>query len=133
MFARHAASLILWRPGPDGIEVLMGMRGAGHRFMPNRLVFPGGAVDQADRRAQAATEPDPGTLALLAPAPASAADSGDAQLTVVHGVRGLVADVRLDGELVLSGFAPERVTDPLPVPAGRHSLQVWPSGAIGVP
>ena len=43
----------------------MGMRGAGHRFMPNRLVFPGGAVDQADRRAQAATEPDPATLAML--------------------------------------------------------------------
>ncbi len=28
--------------------MLMGMRGAGHRFMPNRLVFPGGAVDRAD-------------------------------------------------------------------------------------
>ena len=26
----------------------MGMRGARHRFMPNRLVFPGGAVDRAD-------------------------------------------------------------------------------------
>jgi 8-oxo-dGTP pyrophosphatase MutT (NUDIX family) len=65
VFARHAASLILWRPGPDGTEVLMGMRGAGHRFMPNRLVFPGGAVDKIDRRAQAATEPDPATLAML--------------------------------------------------------------------
>lgn len=28
--------------------MLMGMRGAKHRFMPNRLVFPGGAVDRAD-------------------------------------------------------------------------------------
>lgn len=65
VFARHAASLILWRPGPEGIEVLMGVRGAGHRFMPNRLVFPGGAVDKADRVAQAATEPDAGTLAML--------------------------------------------------------------------
>ncbi len=27
----------------------MGMRGARHRFMPNRLVFPGGRVDPADR------------------------------------------------------------------------------------
>ena len=43
----------------------MGMRGAGHRFMPSRLVFPGGAVDQSDRTAPAATEPDPATLAML--------------------------------------------------------------------
>ena len=28
--------------------MLMGMRGAKHRFMPNRLVFPGGRVDRAD-------------------------------------------------------------------------------------
>lgn len=65
VFARHAVSLILWRAGADGAEVLMGVRGAGHRFMPNRLVFPGGAVDPGDRRAPAATEPDPATLAML--------------------------------------------------------------------
>lgn len=65
----------------------------------------------------------------LAAAPASAASTAPASLTVVHGVRGLVADVRLDGKLVLSGFAPERVTDPLNVPAGRHHVQAWPTGA----
>lgn len=70
---------------------------------------------------------------LLAPAasaaaPASAAPAA-AQLTVVHGIRGLVADVRLDNRLVLSGFAPERVTDALSVSAGRHRLRVWPTGA----
>ena len=32
------------------------MRGAGHRFMPNRLVFPGGAVDPADFAADVAAE-----------------------------------------------------------------------------
>jgi 8-oxo-dGTP pyrophosphatase MutT (NUDIX family) len=64
-FARHAASLLLWRDGPDGTEVLMGVRGAGHRFMPNRLVFPGGAVDPADRTSLAATEPDKATLAMI--------------------------------------------------------------------
>ena len=31
--------------------MLMGMRGAKHRFMPNRLVFPGGRVDRADHNA----------------------------------------------------------------------------------
>ncbi len=66
VFARHAASLLLWRDGAGGLEVLMGVRGAGHRFMPNRLVFPGGAVDPADKQAPAATEPDPCTLAHLA-------------------------------------------------------------------
>lgn len=65
VFARHAASLLLWREGAAGLEVLMGVRGAGHRFMPNRLVFPGGAVDPADKVAAAASEPDPATLALL--------------------------------------------------------------------
>jgi 8-oxo-dGTP pyrophosphatase MutT (NUDIX family) len=64
-FARHAASLLLWRDGPDDTEVLMGVRGAGHRFMPNRLVFPGGAVDPADRRSPAATEPSAATLAMI--------------------------------------------------------------------
>lgn len=77
-----------------------------------------------------------GLLALALPAiPASAQTApavpapAPAQLTVVHGVRGLVADVRLDDQLVLSGFAPERVTEPLAVPPGTHRVQVWPSGA----
>jgi len=59
---RHAASLIVLR---NEISVLMGMRGARHRFMPNRLVFPGGAVDRADARAPVAAEPAPETLAAL--------------------------------------------------------------------
>jgi len=46
--ARHAASLLVWREAGETTEILMGMRGARHRFMPNRLVFPGGAVDRAD-------------------------------------------------------------------------------------
>lgn len=35
--------------------MLMGMRGAKHRFMPNRLVFPGGAVERADLAAPSAS------------------------------------------------------------------------------
>ena len=49
---RPAASLVVLR---DDGTVLMGMRGARHRFMPNRLVFPGGAVDPADHDAAPAT------------------------------------------------------------------------------
>jgi 8-oxo-dGTP pyrophosphatase MutT (NUDIX family) len=53
--ARHAASLIVLRGPAEAPEMLMGLRGAGHRFNPNRLVFPGGAVDRADLDARAAT------------------------------------------------------------------------------
>ncbi|HMO09538.1 MAG TPA: NUDIX domain-containing protein [Paracoccaceae bacterium] len=45
---RPAATVILWRKGPRGPEVLMGQRGAGAVFMPDKVVFPGGAVDPAD-------------------------------------------------------------------------------------
>ena len=53
--ARHAASLIVYRVERGEPHMLMGLRGARHRFMPNRLVFPGGRVDRADLRAVFAT------------------------------------------------------------------------------
>jgi len=89
-----------------------------HRTLPG-LLRPAGL----GLAALALTAP----VVLLAAAPAQAADN--ASLTVVHGVRGLVADVKMDGKLVLSGFAPERVTDALSVTPGRHRVQAWPSGA----
>ncbi len=63
--ARHAASLLVLRG--DGLqpEILMGMRGAGHRFMPNRLVFPGGAVDRADATAPVAGPMGTHVLAMV--------------------------------------------------------------------
>lgn len=63
-FARPAASLLVLRRGRTP-EVLMGLRGAGHKFMPNRLVFPGGAVDPADHDAPHATPPRPDVLHRL--------------------------------------------------------------------
>ena len=53
--AKHAASLIVLRIVDGEPHMLMGMRGAKHRFMPNRLVFPGGRVDRADLTAPHAT------------------------------------------------------------------------------
>lgn len=46
---RHAASLILLRHSGGGAEVLMGRRPVKSRFAPDIFVFPGGAVDAADR------------------------------------------------------------------------------------
>ena len=45
---RPAATLVLWRNGLAGPEVLMGQRGAQAAFMPSKYVFPGGAVDAGD-------------------------------------------------------------------------------------
>ncbi len=45
---RPAATVVLWREGSRGAEVLMGQRGAGAVFMPSKYVFPGGRVDPGD-------------------------------------------------------------------------------------
>ena len=63
--ARHAASLLVLRPRNAGLELLMGLRGSRHRFMPNKLVFPGGAVDRADLAAPCASPLPPATRARL--------------------------------------------------------------------
>ncbi|HWI28065.1 MAG TPA: NUDIX domain-containing protein [Stellaceae bacterium] len=63
---RDAASLILLRDGKDGIEVLIGRRGRGARFMPGRYVFPGGRVVPEDARPWAEELADRGTPGFLA-------------------------------------------------------------------
>ena len=62
---RDAATLLLWRQGSKGLEVLMGVRSVKHRFMPSRLVFPGGRVDLEDRSAPAASDLHPHTRRSL--------------------------------------------------------------------
>ena len=47
---RDAATLIIVERGRGKIRVLMGKRHAGHKFMPGKFVFPGGAVEPGDRR-----------------------------------------------------------------------------------
>ena len=60
---RPAATLLLLRDAPGGLEVLMTRRSPDARFAPGVHVFPGGAIDPADHLAHArvarrATQPD---------------------------------------------------------------------------
>ncbi|MDA7963051.1 NUDIX hydrolase [Ruegeria sp.] len=45
---RNAATVIVLRDRFTDPSILMGQRGAAAAFMPNKFVFPGGAVDAAD-------------------------------------------------------------------------------------
>jgi 8-oxo-dGTP pyrophosphatase MutT (NUDIX family) len=69
---RPAATVLLLRDSPNGIEVFMATRHQGSSFMPGVLVFPGGAVDPDDSA--------PGLIDPNAPLPADA-------VTRVGGVR----------------------------------------------
>jgi recombination protein RecT len=50
---RPAATVLLLRDTPDGIEVLMTRRAMTASFAPGAFVFPGGAIDAADHAAHA--------------------------------------------------------------------------------
>ena len=60
---------------------------------------------------------------------AGAQDDQTGLVRVVHGLRGLVADIYVDGTLALPTFQPERSTDPLPIPAGDHLIEIRTAGA----
>lgn len=45
---RRAATVLLLRPGADGVEVFMVQRHRRSGFLPNAWVFPGGRVEDAD-------------------------------------------------------------------------------------
>ncbi len=62
---RPAASLLLIRDPFSAPSVLMGQRGAFHKFMPGRLVFPGGGVDPVDATAPISHSPSPNALRNL--------------------------------------------------------------------
>lgn len=88
---RDAASLIVWRIGPTGPEVLMGQRHAKHRFMPDVMVFPGGRVDADDHRQPAVSELQPAARTMLE----RRATSGRARAIGIAAVRELFEETGL--------------------------------------
>lgn len=67
-------------------------------------------------------------LALLIPADALATETpaldGTGVVTLVHAVPGLIADVSVDGSVVLTGFTASRVTNPVTLSAGKHTVSL---------
>jgi len=68
-------------------------------------------------------------LVLASPAGAATTTPATGTVTLVHGLPGVVADVTVDGKEVIRSFQPERITDPLSLPAGVHPFAVRPQGA----
>ncbi len=66
---------------------------------------------------------------LLGTKVVASAQTATGTVTVVHGLRGVVADVYLDGALALPAFEPERVTEPMAIPAGPHRVEIRLAGA----
>jgi 8-oxo-dGTP pyrophosphatase MutT (NUDIX family) len=95
--AKHAASLIVVRIRNNEPHMLMGMRGARHRFMPNRLVFPGGRVDPADMAAPCAAPLSPHTEAAL---------RRKASARLAHGLGAAAARELLEETGLSLGFPP---------------------------
>ncbi len=54
-----AATVVVARPAPDGVEVLVLRRAAGSRFAPGFVVFPGGVLDPGDSELAARWFGDP--------------------------------------------------------------------------
>lgn len=48
---------------------------------------------------------------------------------VIHGIPGLTVDVYVDGQLLLPGFTPKTVTDPLALVAGDYDIDIFAADA----
>ena len=88
---RDAATVIVLRDRWTNPTILMGQRGSKAAFMPNKFVFPGGAVDAADA-----------TIPLAAPLPEVCTDRllEDADPTLAHA---LSAEVNLGTHSIHTG------------------------------
>ena len=63
---RDAASLVIYRRAPHGLEVLMGRRSNSARFKPGMYVFPGGGLERDDHRVRTASALDASIVQRIA-------------------------------------------------------------------
>ena len=82
---RNAATIIVVRDRTTVPKILMGQRGANAAFMPNKFVFPGGAVDAQDAGISLAANINDTCLSRLA----DEADSGLSHPLCVAAIREL--------------------------------------------
>ena len=83
---KPAATVVLLRPGPHGLEALLTHRPASMAFAPDVHVFPGGRVDEAD--------PDPAVLARSVITPEDASDALGGDLPPIDALAAFVAAIR---------------------------------------
>ena len=86
---RDAATTVLVRRMPGGPAVLMGQRGAAAAFMPDKVVFPGGATDPGDAAGGLPLSPDCDRRLRVAcdgPSPATLAAAAHRELTEETGL-----------------------------------------------
>jgi glyoxylase-like metal-dependent hydrolase (beta-lactamase superfamily II)/8-oxo-dGTP pyrophosphatase MutT (NUDIX family) len=83
---RPAATVVLLRPGVDGLEALLTHRPASMAFAPDVHVFPGGRVDEADL--------DPSVQARSVVSPAAASDGLGGDLPPVDALGAYIAAIR---------------------------------------
>ncbi len=120
---KDAATIVIVRRDGPAPRVLMGKRHAGHAFMPNKYVFPGGRVDAADCRLAAARDLHPKVaeklLIRMRGKPSSARAHGLAMAAVRETFEevGMIVGERHSGELTTrsepwraflgTGYAPD--------------------------
>jgi glyoxylase-like metal-dependent hydrolase (beta-lactamase superfamily II)/8-oxo-dGTP pyrophosphatase MutT (NUDIX family) len=111
--ARPAATVVLLRPGPAGLEALLTHRPSTMAFAPDMHVFPGGRVDPAD------ADPSLAVRSVRTPAEAAGAMGGDlppgvALVAHVAAIRELFEEA---GVLLADTSAPAAL-----ISAGRSAL-----------
>ena len=114
MKPRDAATLIIVR---DNKEVLLGVRSAGHVFMPHLYVFPGGRVDTGDARV---------------PAPNSLRAEVEAQLTKSTSVARAraIAMTAVRETFEETGLILGHVSDQPPVTRSQHWQPFYATGHV---
>ena len=124
---RQAATVIVLRGGPDGLEVLLVKRNPAQRFLGGAWVFPGGAVDAGEGTGDAAHRAagvrevqEEAAIALPDPA---------ALVRFSRWITPAMVSIRFDTHFFLA-TAPEDAT---PVPDGSETVDLgWftPQGAL---